>query len=115
MGLLGKKEKKVFKEFSKKSVEYLTDINKDTDELLEELQESYTENRFSIPEFLDFVAVIKTKLSEEESLKLEDLSQKIVMIKKCAKKSVNAIAELSRNQRKATREAIRDFDELVES
>ncbi|WP_264526689.1 hypothetical protein [Flavobacterium sp. N2550] len=115
MGLFGKKEKKIFKEFSKKSVEYLTDINKDTDELLEELQESYSENRFAIPEFISLIESIKAKISLEESQKLEELSQKIVQIKKCAKKSVSAVAELSRNQRKTTREAIREFSEFVES
>ncbi|MBC8644176.1 hypothetical protein H9W95_09435 [Flavobacterium lindanitolerans] len=115
MGLFGKKRKENIQGIQQKSVEYLTDINKDTDELLEELQESYSENRFAIPEFMNLIESIKAKISFEESEKLEELSKKIVQIKKCAKKSVSAVAELSRNQRKTTREAIREFNEFVES
>ncbi|HEU4495640.1 MAG TPA: hypothetical protein VFR70_01185 [Flavobacterium sp.] len=89
-------------------------MNKETEELHEELQDAYAENRFAVQELIALAEAIRGKISGEEWQKLEELSKKIIQLKKFAKKSISAVAELSRSQRKATREAMRDFNELAE-
>lgn len=115
MGLFGKKEKKAIREFSKKNIEFLTEIGKDLEEMLDELQEHYEASKPSVLEFQEFATAITSKLSEEEAQKLKEFSDKIVNVKKCAKKGILALTELSRNQRKSTREANREFTEFIES
>ena len=115
MGLFGKKEKKAIREFSQKNIEYLNEIGKDLEEMLEDLQEQYESNRPSVAEFQEFAAVISSKLSDEEAQKLADYSNKIVKVKKCAKNGILALTELARNQRKSAREASREFTEFIES
>jgi len=115
MGLFGKKEKKAIREFSQKNIEYLTEIGKDLEEMLDELQEHYEANKPSVAEFQEFVAAISPKLSEEEAQKLAEYSNKIIKVKKCAKNGILALTELARNQRKSAREASREFSEFIES
>ena len=115
MGLFGKKEKKAIREFSQKNMEYLTEIGKDLEEMLDELQEHYEANKPSVVEFQEFATSISSKLSEEEVQKLQEFSSKIVKVKKCAKNGILALTELARNQRKSAREASREFSEFIES
>ncbi len=115
MGLFGKKEKKAIREFSQKNIEYLNDIGKDLEEMLEELQEHYEAIKPSVDAFQEFSSSIAQKLTEEEAQKLQEFSDKIVKVKKCAKKGILALTELARNQRKSSREATREFNEFIES
>ena len=115
MGLFGKKEKKAIREFSQKNIEYLTEIGKDLEEMLDELQEHYDASKPSIDEFQEFASSISLKLTKEEIEKLQAFSTKIVKIKKCAKNGILALTELARNQRKSAREASREFSEFIES
>jgi len=115
MGLFGKKEKKAIREFSQKNIEFLTEIGKDLEEMLDDLQEHYEASKPSVAEFQEFATAISSKLSEEEAQKLQEFSDKIVKVKKCAKNGILALTELARNQRKAAREASREFSEFIES
>lgn len=115
MGMFGKKQKKAIREFSVKNIEFLTEIGKDLEEMLDELQEHYEATKPSVTDFQDFTAAISSKLSEEENQKLQEFSTKIVKVKKCAKNGILALTELARNQRKSTRESNREFNEFIES
>lgn len=115
MGMFGKKERKAIRDFSVKNIEFLTEIGKDLEEMLEDLQEHYEATKPSITEFEEFITTISSKLSEEENQKLQELSTKIIKVKKCAKNGILALTELARNQRKSTREANREFNEFIES
>ena len=115
MGLFGKKERKAIREFSQKNIEYLNDIGKDLEEMLQELQEHYEAIKPSVAAFQEFSTAIAPKLTPEEIAKLQDFSEKIVKVKKCAKNGILALTELSRNQRKSSREVTREFNEFIES
>lgn len=115
MGLFGKKERKAIREFSQKNIEYLNDIGKELEEMLEDLQEQYEAIKPSVVAFQEFSSSITQKLTEEEAQKLQEFSDKIVKVKKCAKKGILALTELSRNQRKSIRESSREFNEFIES
>jgi DNA repair ATPase RecN len=111
MGLFGNKEKKIIEEFHKKSEDHCKEITKEIDELLDELKSDYDENREVVNEFSSFVDELKTKLSPEDANKLLDFSQRLSKVKRCAKKGVEAMRELARDQRKVTRETIMEYEE----
>jgi len=115
MGLFGKKERKAIREFSEKNIEYLNEIGKDLEEMLDELQENYELIKPSVASFQDFSASIISKLTEEEAKQLNEFTDQVVKVKKCAKKGILALTELARNQRKSSREASREFNEFIES
>jgi hypothetical protein len=64
-------------------------------------------------EFSNFVEELKTKLDSEDASKLMEFSVRITKVKRCAKKGVEAMRELARDQRKATRETLREYDEYL--
>jgi hypothetical protein len=113
MGLFGNNEKKIIGALCKKSEDISKNITKEIDELLVELKSEYDENRLVVNEFADFVEELKTKLTPEDASKLLEFSVRITKVKKCAKKGVEAMRELAREQRKATRETIREYDEYL--
>ncbi len=113
MGLFGNKEKKIITDLCKKSEAISNDIASEIDELLEELKSDYDENRKVVYEFNDFVNEIKSKLDPEDASKLLEFTSKLSKVKRCAKKGVEAMRELSRDQRKATRETIREYQEYL--
>ena len=113
MGLFGNKEKKIITDLCKKSEAISNDIASEIDELLEELKSDYDENRKVVYEFNDFVDQIKSKLDPEDASKLLEFTSKLSKVKRCAKKGVDAMRELSRDQRKATRETIREYQEYL--
>jgi Mg2+ and Co2+ transporter CorA len=111
MGLFGNKEKKIIEEFHKKSEDHCKEITKEIDELLDELKSDYDENREVVNEFSTFVDELKTKLSPEDANKLLDFSKRLSKVKRCAKKGVEAMRELARDQRKVTRETSMEYEE----
>jgi DNA repair ATPase RecN len=113
MGLFGNNEKKILNELCKKSEAISNDISNEIQELLTELKTDYEENRKVVYEFSDFVNQIKSKLDPEEASKLLEFTSKLSKVKRCAKKGVEAMRELSREQRKATRETIREYQEYL--
>jgi methyl-accepting chemotaxis protein len=113
MGLFGNSEKKIIAQLRKKSEDISNDISNEIDELFHELKSDYDENSTAVNEFNDFVEQIKSKLEPEEASKLIELTAKLSKVKSCAKKGVEAMRELSRNQRKATRETLREYQEYL--
>ncbi len=113
MGFFGKNEKKIITDLCKKSEAIGNEFSSDIDELLEDLKSEYYENNKVVNEFSDFVNEIKEKLTPEDASKLIEFTFKLSKIKRCAKKGVEAMRELSREQRKATRETIREYQEYL--
>ncbi len=113
MGLFGNNEKKIITDLCKKSEAISNDISNEIDELLADLKSDYDENRQVVNEFYDFVNEIKSKLAPEDASKLLEFTSKLSKVKRCAKKGVEAMRELSRDQRKATRETIREYQEYL--
>ncbi len=113
MGFFGNKEKKIITDLCKKSEAISNNISNEIEELLNDLKSDYDENRQVVSEFSDFVNEIKSKLNPEEASKLLEFTSKLSKVKRCAKKGVEAMRELSRDQRKATRETIREYQEYL--
>ncbi len=113
MGLFGNNEKKIINDLCKRSEAISNDISNEIDELLEDLKSDYDENRQVVSDFSDFVNEIKFKLDPEDASKLLEFTSKLSKVKRCAQKGVEAMRELSRDQRKATRETIREYQEYL--
>lgn len=113
MGLFGNREKKIIEELHKKSEDHFKEISKEIDELLDELKTDYDENREVVREFSSFVDELKTKLTPEDAKKLIDFSSRLTKVKRCAKKGVEAMRELARDQRKLTRETSMEYEEYI--
>ncbi|WP_333601088.1 hypothetical protein [Flavobacterium sp.] len=111
MRLFGNKEKKIIEELHKKSEDHCKEISKEIDELLDDLKTDYDENREVVREFSSFVDELKAKLSPEDANKLLDFSKRLIKVKRCAKKGVEAMRELARDQRKVTRETSMEYEE----
>lgn len=113
MGLFNNHEKKVIAELCKKSEDISNDISKEIHELLDELKTDYEENKIVLKEFTDFVSELETKLSPQDAEKLHSFSTRLYKVKRCAKKGVEAMRELARDQKKATNETIREYQEYL--
>ena len=113
MGLFNTHEKKVITELRKKSEAISNDISKEINELLDELKTDYEENKIVVKEFNDFVSELETKLSPEDLEKLHSFSTRLYKVKRCAKKGVEAMRELARDQKKATSETLREYQEFL--
>ena len=113
MGLFTSKDKQIIKSLCKKSEEISNEISKEIDELFVELKLEYDENQEVVTEFSNFVNEIKSKLNPDEASKLLDFSERMKKVKRCAKKGVEAMRELSRDQKKATRETAREYQEYM--
>jgi len=112
MGLFGNNVKKIIKEFRMKSEYYSNDLSKEIKESFEDLKSDYDENSNVLPEFMDFVDELKQKLDSTDAKKLETFSSRLSKINRSAKKGVEAMRELSINQRKLTAETLREYEEF---
>ena len=106
-------KKKVITELCRKSEEIGKDVSKEIDELFDDLKTDYDENKIVIREFNDFVNEIETKLSPQDLEKLHSFSSRLYKVKRCAKKGVEAIREIAREQKKATKETVREHQEYL--
>lgn len=113
MGLFNIYEKKVITELCRKSEEIGKDVSKEIDELFDDLKTDYEENKIVIKEFNDFVNELETKLSPQDVEKLHSFSTRLYKVKRCAKKGVEAIREIAREQKKATKETVREHQEYL--
>ena len=112
MGLFRNNTKRIVQEFKNKS-EYLSnDLSKEIKESFEDLKSDYEETSNVVPEFLEFISELKNKLSNIEAQKLEDFSSRLRKVNRCAKNGVEAMRELSLNQRKLTTETLRVYEEF---
>ncbi|HOD09621.1 MAG TPA: hypothetical protein PKH91_02665 [Flavobacterium sp.] len=113
MGIFNNHEKKVLTELCKKSEDIGNDITNEINELLEDLNTEYEANKVILKEFNTFVSSMENKLNAEELEQLQSFSSKLYKIKRCAKKGVEAMREIARDQKKATRETIREYQEYL--
>jgi len=111
MGLFNNREKKLITELHQKSESHLQEISKEIDDLLEDLTTEYNENQEVVSEFSNFVEELQNKLSPEDAKKLLDFSSRLTRVKRCAKKGVEAMRELARDQRKISRENSLEYQE----
>jgi type I site-specific restriction endonuclease len=113
MGIFNNNEKKVIAALCKKSEDIGNDISKEINEFLDDLKEEYEQNKIVLKEFNSFVSELQTKISPEDAEKLNYFSTRLYKVKRCAKKGVEAMRELARDQKKATRETIREYQEYL--
>jgi hypothetical protein len=113
MRLFNTREKKVITELRKKSVAISNDISKEINEHLVDLKNDYEENKVVLREFNDFLSELETKLSPQDLEKLHSFSTRLYKVKRCAKKGVEAMRELARDQKKATSETLREDQEYL--
>jgi DNA repair ATPase RecN len=113
MGLFGNREKKIIEDLHKKSEDHCKEISKEIDELLDELKDDYEQNSEIVHEFTNLVEQIKPKLSPEDAKKLAEFSTRLTKVKRCARKGVEAMRELARDQRKVTRETSMEYQEYI--
>ncbi|NUY82149.1 hypothetical protein HUK80_14690 [Flavobacterium sp. MAH-1] len=112
MGLFGSNIKKIIREIRKMSEYYSNDLSKEINESFEDLKSQYDENSNVVPEFMEFVNQLKPKLDSADANKLEAFTRRISKVDRNAQKGVDALYELSRNQRKMTTENLREIEEL---
>jgi DNA repair ATPase RecN len=115
MGLFNTYEKKVIAELCKKSEAIGNDVSKEIDEIFEDLKTDYEANKIVLKEFNDLVSELESKLSPLDVEKLHSFSSRLYKVKRCAKKGVEAIREIARDQKKATNETIREYQEYLYS
>src|SRR5690606_8329873 len=113
MGFFNNHEKKVIAELCRKSEDISNDISKEIHEFLDDLKEEYEQNKIVLKEFNSFVGELTARLSAEDVEKLQHFSTRLYKIKRCAKKGVEAMRELARDQKKATLETIREYQEYL--
>lgn len=113
MGLFNIYEKKVITELCRKSEEIGKVVSKEIDELFDDLKTDYDENKIVIKEFNDFVNELEKKLSPQDVEKLHSFSTRLNKVKRCAKNGVEAIREIAREQKKATKETVREHQEYL--
>lgn len=113
MGIFNNHERKVIEALCKKSEDISNDISKEIHEFLYDLKEEYEQNKVVISEFNSFVSELSKKLSPEDIEKLNSFSTRLYKVKRCAKKGVEAMRELARDQKKATLETIREYQEYL--
>ncbi len=111
MGLFGNNQKKIIEDLHRKNEDHCKEISMEIDELLHELKSDYDENQEVVNEFTSFVNELKTKLSPEDAKRLIDFSSRLSKIKRCARKGVEAMRELARDQRKLTSETRMEYEE----
>lgn len=112
MGFFGNKTKLLIEQFRKKNEYYSTGLKKEIDEQLDELKSEYEENSSIVPEFNEFVQSIRAKLGANEISKLEEFAQRFAKVNRTARNGVDAMWELSHNQRKLISESHMDYEEF---
>lgn len=113
MGLFNKKEKKIISEISKKNKTHHEDIARETKELLEDLRHEYQENKIILEDFSAFIHQIQSSLSEKETEQLNTYFRQVSKMKSCARKSIEGLNYLSREQKKIAQEALRDCEQFL--
>ena len=104
MGLFGKDIKKIIREVRNKSAHYSSDLQKEINESFEDLRVDYEENSEVLPEFVAFVNELKPRLDSQDAKKLEAFTSRLDKVSRNAKNGVEAMRELSRNQKKLSTE-----------
>ena len=110
MGFFNNHDRKVISDLCKKSEAIGNEISKEIHELFDDLKSEYDENKIVLEEFNSFVNELEKKLSPEDVAKLHSFTTRLNKVKRCAKNGVEAMRELARDQKRATRETIREYE-----
>ena len=110
MGIFNNLDRKTLAQLCKKSEDIGNEISKEINEFIDDLNADYEENKIVVTEFSSFICELESKLSPEEISKLQSFSTRLIKVKRCAKKGVEAMRELGRDQRRATRETLREYE-----
>ncbi|MEW5677005.1 hypothetical protein ABGT15_11890 [Flavobacterium enshiense] len=113
MGLFNKKEKKIIAEISKKNKIYHQDIEKEITDLRDDLEHDFEENKIILEEFSIFIEELKSKISKEEFEKLNTYFQQVSKMKNCAKKGIESLNNLAKEQRKLSKDSLREYEEYL--
>jgi hypothetical protein len=114
MGFFRNNSKRLIEKFRAKSVDFANDLRKEIDEHLYELKNDYAEAGDVIPEYEAFVNELKNKLDNHDREKLEAFAERLAKVGRTARKGVEAMWELSRDQKKLSAETLREYDEAFE-
>ena len=112
MGLFGNNVKKIIREIRARNEYYSNDLSKEINELIDDLKSDYAQHSSVVSEFDTFVTELSGKLGSSDAGKLEDFLRRFSKVDRNAQKGLDALHEVSRNQRKLTSESIRDIEEL---
>jgi len=112
MGFFRNNTKRMVQEFKNKSEYFSNDLNKEIIESYEDLKSEYDEHGVIFPEFLEFVAQLKNKLSTSEAATLDHFTTELRQINRCAKNGIEALRSLSLNQKKISKETLRLYEEF---
>ncbi len=112
MGFFRNNTKRILQEFRDKSEYFSNDLGKEIRESFEDLKSDYEEHNNVVADFVEFATEIKRKLSESDATKLETFSAQLRKVNRCAKNGVEAMRELSLNQRKTSTESLRLYEEF---
>lgn len=114
MGFFRNNTKRLIEKFKAKSEYYSNDLSKEITEHLSDLKTDYEEASAVLPEYEEFVNELKSKLDNQDAAKLEAFSSRLAKVGRSARKGVDAMWELSHNQKKLTAENLREYDEAFE-
>jgi len=112
MGFFRNNTKRILQEFRDKSEFFSNDLSKEIKESFEDLKSDYQDYENVIPDFLAFATELKNKLELQDSKRLEEFAAQLRKINRCAKNGVEAMRELSFNQRKITTESLRLYEDF---
>lgn len=112
MGLFGGNTKKLIQEFRRNSEYYSDDLSREIREMLDELRSEHEETGNVVSEFASYIKDLSTNIEKKDALMLEEFSRKIARLNRTAEKGVDAMRQLSKDQRKLTAENLRDVDAL---
>ena len=115
MGIFSGRTKRIIQELRRKSEFYSSDLSREISEKLEELKADYDENSDVLPDFTLYVEELKCRLNPEDCSRLEEFAKRFAIINRNAEKGVDALWELSKNQRKLIAENRLDFADIEES
>ena len=111
MALFGNNIRKIVQEFRRINEYYFNDLSKEIKESFEDLKSEYDENSQVISEFEDFANELKAKLNAQDATRLEMFTRRLSSVNRTARHGVEAMWELSRNQRKMTSESLRVYEQ----
>lgn len=112
MGIFSNKTKRLIGELRQRSQHYSNDLTQEINEKLDELKAEYEESSDIFPEFNAFLADLNTRISAGDAEKLEQFAAKLAQVDRSARRGIDAMWEISKNQRKLTAESLREFEAL---
>lgn len=112
MGLFGTDTKKIVKEIRDIGEYYANYFGREIREHYEELQEEFNENENVYADFVAFAQQIKSKLTEKETQKLDNITAHVKKLNRTARNGVEALHDIARDQRRLSSYSLNRIEEL---